>query len=438
MMRASYLLSLTKRDAKGNAVVNSGNVASVQPVAIPPVTQSPEYSDAYDSSPETFAEADEAQRIAVGGNATHPSAFKARPLQLTRPRRVPDYDMMRFMTAFEMVEELRNPSITIAEPLIFAAPRPRRPVKVDRANISAIVDQDWELREGRVSLISTKQKTVPLRVYRQMDGFASRAPLLLQSCDTEPMGFGRVFEKSALFGGEYLRTGQDNIISQLTSYESASEGSDVSFETACSLGHDAGLLDTPPSAYNSSVIDQEYDVSVVDPLALKTSDGPLRKCDWIDCPFCPASVDNRSAEALPPQYESPVTKDSASLTASHKEGKARSRRRTRLRRQNGSHGATKTKGASVHIPQYEESDERNSRASLSSTNASTAQRPCDWIDCSICEQDGCASTAGRGAAAGQGSSANAAERAATKPGGRKEGRKGFLGVAIMLGLIRRP
>ncbi|TFY68807.1 hypothetical protein EVJ58_g789 [Rhodofomes roseus] len=428
-MRASYLLSLTKRDAKGNAVVNSGNVASVQPVAIPPVTQSPDYSDAYDSSPETFAEANEAQRIAVGGNATHPSAVNARP----RTRRVPDYDMMRFMTAFEMVEELRNPSITIAEPLIFAAPRPRRPVKVDRANISAIVDQDWELREGRVSLRSTKRKTV--HESRQMDGFASRAPLLLQSCDTESMGFGSVIEHSALFNGEYLRVGQDNI---LTSYETASEGSDVSFETACSLGHDTGLLDTPPSAYNSSIIDREYEVSAVDPLALKTGDGPLRECDWIDCPFCPASVDNRSAEALPPQYESPVTKDSAGLTASHKEGKARSRRRTRLRRQNGSHGATKTKGASVHIPQYEESDERNSRASLSSTNASTAQRPCDWIDCSICEQDGCASTAGRGAAAGQGSSANAAERAATKPGGRKEGRKGFLGVAIMLGLIRRP
>ncbi|TFY55540.1 hypothetical protein EVJ58_g8184 [Rhodofomes roseus] len=209
-MRASYLLSLTKRDAKGNTVVDFGNVASIQPVVVPPVTQSPAYSDAYDSSSETFAEANEAERIAVVGNATPLNAVKTRP----RTRRVPDYDMMRFMTAFEMVEELRNPSITIAEPLVFAAPRPRRPIKVDRANISAIVDQDWELREGRVSLKHAKQNTV--HDSRQMDRFANQAPLLLHSCDTEPMWVGSVMEYNTQYGAEHLRIDQDTIVS--TSY----------------------------------------------------------------------------------------------------------------------------------------------------------------------------------------------------------------------------
>lgn len=68
--------------------------------------------------------------------------------------------MMRFMTPQGIVEKLCNLSVTVATPIAFAVTTPTRPVKVDRANTSAIVDQDWEVYGRDVRLQTTKQNTV--------------------------------------------------------------------------------------------------------------------------------------------------------------------------------------------------------------------------------------------------------------------------------------
>lgn len=139
---------------KANAAANLslGNVAYAQPTAVTRATGGPCYADTYTGNQESLVWADEAKLVAVEDNATHPIVAAASSRQYSRTRRVPDYGMMPYMTPQEMVMELWKPSIAVVEPIVFAAPRPTPPPKVDRANISAIVDHDWEVWRGGVRL----------------------------------------------------------------------------------------------------------------------------------------------------------------------------------------------------------------------------------------------------------------------------------------------
>ncbi|KZT71678.1 hypothetical protein DAEQUDRAFT_92681 [Daedalea quercina L-15889] len=158
-MRATYLLSLTRQNPDGGLK----NVACIHP----PVWSSPgslRYTSAFASATGTVPQVGGSERVVTADSATVPNVVQAQPRQYPYTRRVPDYDRMRYMAPEDMVRELRNPTIVVTEPLVFAEPRPLRPRKVDRANISAIVDYDWEVWRGGVRLVSTKQDTVTRRV----------------------------------------------------------------------------------------------------------------------------------------------------------------------------------------------------------------------------------------------------------------------------------
>ncbi|KAH9932467.1 uncharacterized protein B0H18DRAFT_1115727 [Fomitopsis serialis] len=455
-MRATYLVSLTRHDAKANAVANLNltNVAYVQPVTAPRSNGGPCYADAYTGNLKTPAWADEARRVAVEDNATPPDVAAAS----SRTRRVPDYGMMPFMTPQEMVMELWKPSIAIVEPIVFAAPRPTRPPKVDRANISAIVDHDWEVWRGGVRLRITKQGTVNddhpvsdhvqpysalclpwVRVVVQEDSeFASWPPFLPHRCETVPpthqMSSGLAFPGTGTLtlqnlvtddlGSEPVDANEESNVCVL------SEGSDSSSDTASSFGRDDGFCVQGRE-------DWAYGPAIVEPIVMKTADGPLRECDWIDCPFCPSSVGEAifskgDANSLTGRAHQGNSKGSPKESGSRARASGRSRRRAGSSSSGKKRASAKTRHVETGcIP----AREKGTRALPSKEDISSCPRPCDWFDCLICEQTESAATTARRKNAGQCSAGETTDR---KPSDRRTRRNGggeFHRVAVMLGLV---
>ena len=157
-MRPSYLLSLTKRTM--NADPSPHNiVARTKLRAEQPLFDGLKYSDTCATTSNTIG-VEEQRRDAFGDNATPPGITQGR--HLLHPRtttRVPDLEKVRYTQPTEWLEELRNPSLVLAVPNEFAAPRPVHARKIARENFSAIIDHEWEYREGSVRLVNTDQST---------------------------------------------------------------------------------------------------------------------------------------------------------------------------------------------------------------------------------------------------------------------------------------
>lgn len=159
-MRPSYLLSLTKRIMDVNSSPRT-NVAQIKPLIEQPFAGSLNCSNTYTTT-----------LNAIGAEGQRPDAFEdsATPPGITQgchlllnPRttmRVPDLEKVRFAQPAEWLEELRSPSLVLAMPSEFAAPRPTYARKIGRENVATIVDQEWEYSEGSVKLVNAKQTTV--------------------------------------------------------------------------------------------------------------------------------------------------------------------------------------------------------------------------------------------------------------------------------------
>lgn len=157
-MRPSYLLSLTKRTVTADPSPHN-IVAQTKLRVEQPLFRGLEYSDTCATALNTIG-VEEQRYDAFDDNATPPGITQGR--HLLHPRtttRVPDLEKVRFAQPAIWLEELRKPSLVLAVPNEFAAPRPAHARKIARENFSAIVDQEWEYCEGSVRLVNTDQST---------------------------------------------------------------------------------------------------------------------------------------------------------------------------------------------------------------------------------------------------------------------------------------
>ncbi|KAH9932472.1 uncharacterized protein B0H18DRAFT_1115731 [Fomitopsis serialis] len=435
-MRAVYLLSLARRGTNVNADANLclANVAFAEPAAIPRSIGGPQYTNVFSNSPESFVEPEEAQCDALEGNATPPSVAAAYSRQHSRSRRVPDYDGMCYITPQETVTELWIPNVTVVEPTIFATPRPMRPAKVDRANISAIVDHEWEICGGRVCLQSTETNTVNDNRHTDNDSFATWPLLSPRRSDTTQV-------KSIC-----SQINLDDMFYPVTNSPPASDASETSSETSWSLGRDAGRLDILSAPYGTPTDGEEHEPSVVDATARQAGDGPLRECDWIDCPFCTPVADQKGSDA------SYSTMDIAAQTAARRDkAHPKTRRRKGLHhaktsarpQRDSSSNALSGRFLDTHAPRQPETRcdivDAPSQRWGQRKDVPSCPRPCDWIDCPICEQAISAPTKVECKTDAQRLPEDAIRRklGPERKHGRKEGGE-FYKVAVMLGLVRGP
>lgn len=160
IMHRQYLTSLTKHHDNNNTTLQSQNVAYTNLGLKSTPKDSMSASNTYTSTQNNIG-VEDPQHAALMDTATPPGiAQGCRLLYPGTTTRIPDYEKMRNMCPDEWVRELRNPSLVLAAPKTFAMPLPARSKEVNREKISAIVDQDWEYREGKVELVSTKQFTI--------------------------------------------------------------------------------------------------------------------------------------------------------------------------------------------------------------------------------------------------------------------------------------
>ncbi|KAH9932459.1 uncharacterized protein B0H18DRAFT_25721 [Fomitopsis serialis] len=209
-------------------------------------------------------------------------------------------------------------------------------------------------------------------------------------------------------------------VNEQSNVRSLSEESDSSSDTASSIGREDGFCVQGKE-------DWAYGRAAVEPLVMKTVDGPLRECDWIDCPFCPSSVGEAAFSGGDAKSKAPP-KESAS--------RARASGRSRLRAGLPSSGNKRTSAKTRHVETgCTPAREKGSRASPSTKDVSSCPRPCDWIDCPICEQAEFTSTAAKCEAAGQiWPGETASRKSSDRKNSKKESRE-FYRVAVMLGLV---
>ena len=173
-MLPQYPATLTKRDCN---IINTTIAPSFPDVVYADQGLQPSWTGSLGS---TNTYVDTRRAVDVEGRQCAPLHSTIPPgiaqgRRLLYPRittRIPDYEKMRSMSPDEWVGELRNPSLVLAVPEQFAMPLPSHSKQVERENISAIVDQNWEYRQGEVQLVITKQDTavqgrlVSVHVYR--------------------------------------------------------------------------------------------------------------------------------------------------------------------------------------------------------------------------------------------------------------------------------
>ncbi|KAH9916842.1 uncharacterized protein B0H18DRAFT_58764 [Fomitopsis serialis] len=368
----------------------------------------PQYTDVYTSSPESLMKPEEAQRDALGGNATPPSVAAAYPRQHSHSQRVPDCGGLRYMEPpQQMAMGLLSPGISLVDPIVLAAPRPMRPAKVDRANISAIVDREWDIREGRVCLRSQETNTV------NNDRQTATRPLLLPR-------LGDTTQVKAI----HSQIDLDDMFCLATNSPYTSDASETSSETACSRGRDARQVDTLSVPY-----------------------GPLRDCDWIDCPFCTPVADQKGSDT-----SSHSTMNIASKTAARRhKAHSKPRRRKGLHhaktsarpQRDSSSSALSGRCLDTHAPRQPETRcdtvDAPSQRWGQRKDVPSCPRACDWIDCPICEQAISAPTKVECKTDAQRLPEDAVRRklGPERKHGRKEGGE-FYKVAVMLGLVRGP
>ena len=152
-MRPSYLLSLTKRAILANSAPHT-NVAHTK------LSVEQSLSGGLDS-PNTTGVVTGVEGQRHNDCATPPGITQGRHLLLHpgTTTRIPDLEKVRFMQPAVWLEELRSPSLVLAVPNEFAAPRPVHARTIARENFSAIIDHEWEYREGSVRVVDTSQDT---------------------------------------------------------------------------------------------------------------------------------------------------------------------------------------------------------------------------------------------------------------------------------------
>ena len=160
-MSSTYLIALIQRNCNINAVIsNAQNHVAFDNVGLQPFSMGIVGPSMVYANTQSTVGADRSRWMAFSDTATPPGiAQGCRLLHPGTTTRVPDYDKMRNMCPDEWLNELRKPSLVLAVPEKLAMPLPTRSKKVNRKEISAIVDQDWEYREGGVQLVNTDEIT---------------------------------------------------------------------------------------------------------------------------------------------------------------------------------------------------------------------------------------------------------------------------------------